>query len=109
MAWEPPRPFAFAVQEHRRCVAGGNVDSENPANTMSEHAQTVIADVLAELERGRGAFDDLGVLGARGRSQHRRPWAPTFVGVHFLRKRKSSLLDGVGKVAAIVARQIAAR
>jgi putative flavoprotein involved in K+ transport len=32
-----------------------------------------------------------------------------FVGVHFLRKRKSSLLGGVGEDAAIVARQIAAR
>ena len=31
-----------------------------------------------------------------------------FVGVHFLRKRKSSLLIGVGEDAAIVARQIAA-
>lgn len=31
-----------------------------------------------------------------------------FVGVHFLRKRKSSLLNGVGEDAAIVARQIAA-
>ena len=32
-----------------------------------------------------------------------------FVGVHFLRKRRSSLLNGVGEDAAIVARQIAAR
>jgi putative flavoprotein involved in K+ transport len=32
-----------------------------------------------------------------------------FVGVHFLRKRKSSLLNGVGEDATIVARQIAAR
>lgn len=31
-----------------------------------------------------------------------------FVGVHFLRKRKSSLLIGVGEDAAIVAGQIAA-
>jgi putative flavoprotein involved in K+ transport len=30
-----------------------------------------------------------------------------FVGVHFLRKRKSSLLNGVGEDAAVVARQIA--
>jgi putative flavoprotein involved in K+ transport len=30
-----------------------------------------------------------------------------FVGVHFLRKRKSSLLIGVGEDAEIVARQIA--
>jgi putative flavoprotein involved in K+ transport len=29
-----------------------------------------------------------------------------FVGVHFLRKRKSSLLIGVGEDAAIVAQQI---
>jgi putative flavoprotein involved in K+ transport len=32
-----------------------------------------------------------------------------FVGVHFLRKRKSSLLIGVGEDAAIVAQRIAAR
>jgi hypothetical protein len=32
-----------------------------------------------------------------------------FVGVHFLRKRKSSLLNGVGEDAGIVARQIASR
>jgi putative flavoprotein involved in K+ transport len=32
-----------------------------------------------------------------------------FVGVHFLRKRKSSLLNGVGEDAAIVAHQVAAR
>jgi putative flavoprotein involved in K+ transport len=32
-----------------------------------------------------------------------------FVGVHFLRKRRSSLLNGVGEDAAIVANQIAAR
>ena len=32
-----------------------------------------------------------------------------FVGVHFLRKRKSSLMNGVGEDAGIVARQIAAR
>ena len=31
-----------------------------------------------------------------------------FIGVHFLRKRKSSLLNGVGEDAAIVARQIVA-
>jgi putative flavoprotein involved in K+ transport len=31
-----------------------------------------------------------------------------FVGVHFLRKRKSSLLYGVGEDAALVAGQIAA-
>ena len=32
-----------------------------------------------------------------------------FIGVHFMRKRKSSLLIGVGEDAAIVARQITAR
>jgi putative flavoprotein involved in K+ transport len=32
-----------------------------------------------------------------------------FMGVHFLRKRKSSLLFGVGEAAAIVARTIAER
>jgi thioredoxin reductase len=32
-----------------------------------------------------------------------------YVGVHFLRKRKSSILYGVAEDAAIVARQVAAR
>ena len=32
-----------------------------------------------------------------------------FVGVHFLRKRKSSLLIGVGEDAEIVARRVATR
>ena len=42
-----------------------------------------------------------------GRREHGRAGL-FFVGVHFLRKRKSSLLFGVGEDAAIVARQIAA-
>jgi cation diffusion facilitator CzcD-associated flavoprotein CzcO len=55
-----------------------------------------------------GAFDELGF-------PRHRDGASTavsglyFVGVHFLRKRKSSLLIGVGEDAAIVARQIAER
>jgi putative flavoprotein involved in K+ transport len=55
-----------------------------------------------------GAFDELGfpiqVDGASGAAS-----GLFFVGVHFLRKRKSSLLYGVGEDAAIVARQIAHR
>jgi hypothetical protein len=54
------------------------------------------------------AFDDLGFpIHADGASTV----VPGlyFVGVHFLRKRRSSLLNGVGEDAAIVARQIAAR
>jgi putative flavoprotein involved in K+ transport len=54
-----------------------------------------------------GAFDERGFpVHADGASTV----APGlfFVGVHFLRKRKSSLLIGVGEDAAIVARQIAA-
>ena len=53
-----------------------------------------------------GAFDELGFpVHSEGASTA----APGlyFVGVHFLRKRKSSLLVGVGEDAAIVARQIA--
>jgi putative flavoprotein involved in K+ transport len=53
-----------------------------------------------------GAFDELGFpIHVEGASTV----APGlyFVGVHFLRKRKSSLLIGVGEDAAIVARQIA--
>jgi putative flavoprotein involved in K+ transport len=53
-----------------------------------------------------GAFDELGFpIHAEGASTV----APGlyFVGVHFLRKRKSSLLIGVGEDAANVARQIA--
>jgi putative flavoprotein involved in K+ transport len=55
-----------------------------------------------------GAFDELGFpVNEEGASTV----VPGlyFVGVHFLRKRKSSLLNGVGEDAAIVARQIAAR
>jgi putative flavoprotein involved in K+ transport len=52
-----------------------------------------------------GAFDELGFPihdeGASTASD-----GLYFVGVHFLRKRKSSLLIGVGEDAAIVARQI---
>jgi putative flavoprotein involved in K+ transport len=55
-----------------------------------------------------GAFDELGFpIHEEGASTV----APGlyFVGAHFLRKRKSALLNGVGEDAAIVARQIAAR
>jgi putative flavoprotein involved in K+ transport len=55
-----------------------------------------------------GAFDELGFpVHEEGASTV----APGlyFVGVHFLRKRKSSLLGGVGEDAGIVAAQIAAR
>ena len=55
-----------------------------------------------------GAFDELGFpVHTEGASTV----VPGlyFVGVHFLRKRKSSLLNGVGEDAAIVARHIAAR
>ncbi len=55
-----------------------------------------------------GAFDELGFpVHEEGASTV----APGlyFVGVHFLRKRKSSLLNGVGEDAAIVARQIGER
>jgi putative flavoprotein involved in K+ transport len=55
-----------------------------------------------------GAFDELGFpVNEEGASTV----VPGlyFVGVHFLRKRRSSLLNGVGEDAAVVARQIAAR
>jgi putative flavoprotein involved in K+ transport len=53
-----------------------------------------------------GAFDEFGFpLHEEGASTVARGLC--FVGVHFLRKRKSSLLIGVGEDAAIVARQIA--
>jgi putative flavoprotein involved in K+ transport len=53
-----------------------------------------------------GAFDELGFP---VHEDGARTVAPGlyFVGVHFLRKRKSSLLIGVGEDAAIVAGQIA--
>lgn len=55
-----------------------------------------------------GAFDELGFpVHEEGASTVVR--GLYFVGVHFLRKRKSSLLNGVGEDAAIVAQQIAAR
>lgn len=54
-----------------------------------------------------GAFDELGFpRHQQGASTAVR--GLYFVGVHFLRKRKSSLLIGVGEDAAIVARRIAA-
>jgi Pyridine nucleotide-disulphide oxidoreductase len=53
-----------------------------------------------------GAFDELGFpLQSDGASTIAR--GPYFVGVHFLRSRKSSLLYGVGEDAAVVAGQIA--
>jgi putative flavoprotein involved in K+ transport len=55
-----------------------------------------------------GAFDELGFPVQEAGASTVAPGL-YFVGVHFLRKRRSSLLDGVGEDAAIVARQIAAR
>jgi putative flavoprotein involved in K+ transport len=55
-----------------------------------------------------GAFDELGFPIHEEAASTVAPGL-YFVGVHFLRKRKSSLLNGVGEDAAIVARQIAAR
>jgi putative flavoprotein involved in K+ transport len=52
-----------------------------------------------------GAFDELGFPVHREGGSTAVPGL-YFVGVHFLRKRKSSLLIGVGEDAAIVARQI---
>jgi putative flavoprotein involved in K+ transport len=54
-----------------------------------------------------GAFDELGFPIHRDGASTSYPGL-YFVGVHFLRKRKSSLLIGVGEDAAIVASQIAA-
>ena len=53
-----------------------------------------------------GAFDELGYPLHSGGASTAVPGL-YFVGVHFLRKRKSSLLIGVGEDAAIVAGQIA--
>jgi putative flavoprotein involved in K+ transport len=55
-----------------------------------------------------GAFDDLGFPLHHDGASTAVPGL-YFVGVHFLRKRKSSLLIGVGEDAEIVARQIAGR
>jgi putative flavoprotein involved in K+ transport len=55
-----------------------------------------------------GAFDELGFPIHREGSSTVVPGLH-FVGVHFLRKRKSSLLMGVGEDAAAVARTIAGR
>lgn len=54
------------------------------------------------------AFDELGFPVHRDGASTVVPGL-FFVGVHFLRKRKSSLLIGVGEDAALVAREIAAR
>lgn len=54
-----------------------------------------------------GAFDDLGFpIHHEGASTAAE--GLYFLGTHFLRKRKSSLLVGVGEDAAIVARRIVA-
>jgi putative flavoprotein involved in K+ transport len=55
-----------------------------------------------------GAFDDLGFPLHRDGESTAAPGL-YFVGVHFLRKRKSSLLLGVGEDAALVAGQLAVR
>jgi putative flavoprotein involved in K+ transport len=55
-----------------------------------------------------GAFDEYGFPVHKEGASTVAPGL-YFVGVHFLRKRKSSLMNGVGEDAAIVARQIAAR
>ena len=55
-----------------------------------------------------GAFDELGFPIHRECASTVAPGL-FFVGVHFLRKRKSSLLIGVGEDAAIAARQVAER
>jgi putative flavoprotein involved in K+ transport len=55
-----------------------------------------------------GAFDELGFPLHRDGASSAVPGL-YFAGVHFLRKRKSSLLIGVGEDAALVARQIAER
>jgi putative flavoprotein involved in K+ transport len=55
-----------------------------------------------------GAFDDLGFPVHEDGASTSTPGL-YFVGVHFLRKRKSSLLIGVGEDAALVAQQIAAQ
>jgi len=54
------------------------------------------------------AFDELGFPVHRDGASIAVPGL-FFVGVHFLRKRKSSLLIGVGEDAALVAQQVAAR
>jgi putative flavoprotein involved in K+ transport len=55
-----------------------------------------------------GAFDELGFPIHEDGESVAAPGV-YFVGVHFLRKRKSALLSGVGEDAAIVARRVAAR
>jgi putative flavoprotein involved in K+ transport len=54
-----------------------------------------------------GAFDELG-FPVHDECESTVAPGLYFVGIHFLRKRKSSLLVGVGEDAAIVARQIRA-
>jgi putative flavoprotein involved in K+ transport len=55
-----------------------------------------------------GAFDELGFPVHEEGASTVVPGL-YFVGVHFLRKRRSSLLNGVGEDAVVVARQIATR
>jgi putative flavoprotein involved in K+ transport len=55
-----------------------------------------------------GAFDELGFPVHEQGASTVVPGL-YFVGVHFLRKRKSSILIGVGEDAAIVAGQVAGK
>ena len=58
--------------------------------------------------RSSGAFDEVGFPIYEEAASTVDPGL-YFVGVHFLRKRESSRLNGVGEHAVIVARQITAR
>jgi putative flavoprotein involved in K+ transport len=93
----PPEPFDAAAPEELDLTGFGAVVFA--AGFRPDHASWVHC---------AGAFDDLGYpihedgASATADGLH-------FVGVHFLRKRKSSIFLGVGEDAAIVADRVAIR
>ena len=118
-----PRRIMGAVSEARRRARGPEPDLPEPRAVRrrrrpSSSTSTGFGAVVftagfrpdyASWVDFPGAFDALGFPLHRRRREHGGPGGLYFAGVHFLRKRKSSLLFGVGEDAAIVARQIAER
>ena len=100
--WEPPEihePEPF------------NGESPEEVNLDGFGAVVFAAGFRPDYEswvRFPGAFEELG-FPIHGEGASTVVPGLYFVGVHFLRKRRSSLLNGVGEDAAIVARKIVAR
>ena len=100
--WEPPEI---------RAPEPFNGESPEEVNLDGFGAVVFAAGFRPDYEswvRFPGAFEELG-FPIHGEGASTVVPGLYFVGVHFLRKRRSSLLNGVGEDAAIVARKIVAR